>query len=55
VLPSEVGGMLRRSGRPSKVSGVTGFLILLPLIGQIVWFVKVQGQLNGRWRSLGAS
>jgi len=29
--------------------------ILLPIAGSIVWFVKVQGQLNDYWRSLGAT
>lgn len=55
LLPSEVGQMVSRSGQPSRVSGLTGLWILLPLIGTIVWFVKVQGQLNDYWRANGAS
>lgn len=55
LLPSEVRQMLARVGRPSRVQGTTGFWILLPLIGPIVWFVKVQGQLNEYWRSVGAT
>lgn len=54
LLASEVGQMVSRSGQPSRVRGVTGFWILLPLIGGIVWFVKVQGQLNDYWRARGA-
>lgn len=54
LLPSEVGQMVSRSGQPSRVKGITGLWILLPLIGSIVWFVKVQGQLNDYWRSRGA-
>lgn len=54
LLASEVRQMLARSGRPSRVQGLTGLWILLPLVGPIVWFVKVQGQLNEYWRSLGA-
>jgi hypothetical protein len=54
LLASEVRQMLARSGRPSRVKGTTGLWILLPLVGTIVWFVKVQGQLNEYWRSLGA-
>jgi hypothetical protein len=54
LLASEVRQMLARSGRPSRVKGTTGLWILLPLVGPIVWFVKVQGQLNEYWRSLGA-
>jgi hypothetical protein len=54
LLPNEIEKMLRQAGRPSRVSTKTGFWVLLPLIGSIVWFVKVQGQLNEYWESLGA-
>ena len=54
LLPHEVRQTLEGDGRPSRVSAMTGFWFLLPLIGHIVWFVKVQGQLNDYWRSLGA-
>jgi hypothetical protein len=37
------------------VSGVTGFWMLLPLIGFIIWVVKVQGALNRFWESKGAA
>jgi hypothetical protein len=33
------------------VSGVTGFWNLIPLVGFIIWVVKVQGALNRRWES----
>ncbi|HEY8301412.1 MAG TPA: DUF4234 domain-containing protein [Jatrophihabitans sp.] len=55
LLPSEVRQMLDRYGRPSRVSGITGLWILLPIVGPFVWFVKVQGQLNDQWRELGAT
>lgn len=55
LLPNEVAGMLTRAGRTSRVSTLTGLWLLLPLAGPIVWFVKVQGQLNEYWRSLGAT
>ncbi|HEX9381002.1 MAG TPA: DUF4234 domain-containing protein [Gaiellaceae bacterium] len=38
----------------SPVRGITGLWFLLPLIGSIVWFVKVQGALNRYWQSKGA-
>ena len=55
LLPSEVAQMLQRSGQPSRVSGSTGFWYFLPLVGSVVWFVKVQEQLNDYWRALGAA
>ncbi len=55
LLPSEINQMLTRVGRPSRVRPIIGLWFLLPLIGDIIWFVKVQGQLNEYWRSLGAT
>jgi hypothetical protein len=54
VIPSEVGRMYRGDGRVAPMSGWTG-LWLFPfgifLIPAIVWFVKIQGALNGYWES----
>ena len=55
VAPSEVGNLYKREGQEPPVSGKTGFWMLLPLIGLIVWFVKVQGALNRFWESKGAT
>ena len=56
VVPSEVRYMYEDldSGQ-SPVRGTTGLWILLPIVGFIVWFVKVQGALNEYWESKGAS
>jgi hypothetical protein len=51
---SEVGNMYAEDGREKPVSGITGLWIILPLIGAIIWFVKVQGALNRYWESKGA-
>lgn len=51
LIPSEIGQMLNRFGRPSRVKGTTGFWLFLPLVGPIVWFIKNQGQLNEFWRT----
>jgi hypothetical protein len=55
LLPHEVGRMYERSGRQSPVRAATGFWPLLPIIGGIVWIVKVQGALNTYWESVGTS
>jgi hypothetical protein len=56
IVPSEVRYMYEDlDGQASSVRGLTGLWILLPLIGNIVWFVKVQGALNRYWQSKGAS
>jgi Domain of unknown function (DUF4234) len=54
LLPSEVGNLNAAEGRPKPVTGATGFWVLLPLIGGIVWLVKTQGALNEFWRFHGA-
>jgi hypothetical protein len=54
LIPSEVGKLYSRDGQQPPVTGITGLWILLPLVGAIVWFVKVQGALNRFWVSKGA-
>src|SRR5678815_5034814 len=56
VVPSEVRYMYEDlDGQKSPVHGITGLWFILPLIGAIVWFVKVQGALNRYWQSKGAT
>ena len=54
TIPSEIKNMYERDGRQSPVSAVWGLWFLLPLIGNIIWYVKVQGALNEFWISKGA-
>ena len=54
LLPSEIGNMYAAEGQEKPVSGVTGFWNLIPLVGTIIWFIKVQGALNRHWESHGA-
>jgi hypothetical protein len=49
LLPMEVGQLYKREGAVEPVSAVTGFWILLPLVGWFIWLVKVQGRLNDYW------
>jgi hypothetical protein len=56
VIPSEVRYMYEElDGGHSPVRGIHGLWVLLPIIGWIIWFVKVQGALNRYWESKGAS
>jgi amino acid transporter len=54
VIPSEVGKLYRKDGQQPPVTGITGLWTLIPLLGGIIWFVKVQGALNRFWESKGA-
>lgn len=49
LLPAEVKQLAESRGMRSRVSALTGFWILLPLAGPVVWFVRVQRQLNDIW------
>jgi hypothetical protein len=46
LLPAEIGNIYEKLGREKRVRGVTGFWVLIPLIGGIIWFVKIQGAMN---------
>ena len=54
ILPSEIGNMYERHGRPKPVTGLAGFWNLIPIVGGIIWVVKCQHALNRRWEALGA-
>lgn len=55
VVPSEIRYMYESDGSTSPVRGITGLWILLPLLGNLIWFVKVQGALNHYWTTKAAS
>ncbi len=54
LIPSEVGKMYAADGREQPFTGWTGLWVLLPIVGAIVWFVKIQGALNRYWESKAA-
>ena len=54
LIPSEIGKMFKADGRAAPFTGWTGLWLLLPIIGAFVWFIKIQGALNGYWESKAA-
>jgi hypothetical protein len=54
LIPSEIGKMYQADGRPAPFTGWTGLWFLLPIVGGIVWFVKIQRALNRYWQSKAA-
>ena len=54
TIPNEIEKMYQRDGRQSPVSTLLGLWFLLPIIGNIVWYVQVQRALNEFWVSKGA-
>jgi len=37
------------AGKQTDISALTGLWNFLPLIGSIIWIVKVQSRLNALW------
>jgi hypothetical protein len=54
LMPAEVGNLYAAAGEEKPVTGLTGFWVLLPLVGWIIWVVKTQGALNRYWEARGA-
>jgi Domain of unknown function (DUF4234) len=54
TIPYEIKNAYERDGRESPVTPLWGLWFLLPIIGNIIWYVKVQGALNEFWISKGA-
>ena len=54
TIPDEIQKAFQRDGRESPVSPLLGLWFLLPIIGNIIWYLKVQSALNEFWISKGA-
>lgn len=52
LMPSEVDGLYKRTGRESGISAMTGFWVLLPIVGFFIWVAKTQNRLNEYWQSV---
>jgi len=53
LLPSYIGNMYADAGRPKPMTGLTGLWALVPLVGSLIWVIKVQGALNRYWGAAG--
>jgi hypothetical protein len=54
TIPIEIKNMYERDGRQSPVTALWGLWFLLPIIGNIIWYLKMQSALNDFWLSKGA-
>lgn len=51
TMPTEVSRLYEGENNLSPVRTLTGLWVLIPFIGGIIWFYKVQSALNGFWAS----
>jgi Domain of unknown function (DUF4234) len=49
LMASEVEKAYRDEGREPPITTIWGLWFLLPLIGPIIWYVRIQGALNDYW------
>jgi len=49
TIPNDVQATYTRDGKDAGISALTGFWNLIPLLGAIIWYVKVQSRLNALW------
>ena len=55
LMASEVEQMYRRDGREPAITAIWGLWFLLPLIGNIIWYVRIQSAINDYWTANGAT
>ena len=49
LMASEVEKAYRDEGREPPITTIWGLWFLLPLIGPIIWYVRIQNALNDYW------
>jgi len=55
LMGNEVEQMYREAGEEPRITTLWGLWFLLPLIGQIIWYVRMQNAINHFWQARGAT
>lgn len=55
LMANEVEQMYKDAGEQPRITTLWGLWFLLPIIGQIVWYVRIQNAINIFWQERGAS
>ena len=55
LMASEVEQLYRREGREPQITTIWGLWFLLPIIGQIVWYIRMQKAINNFWVAHGST
>ena len=54
LLAGEVEQLYRREGKEPPITTIWGLWFLLPIIGNLIWYVRIQKSINDYWISHGA-
>lgn len=53
LMAGEVEELYRRDGKEPPITTIWGLWFLLPLIGNIIWYVRIQNAINDYWTAHG--
>ena len=53
MMANEVEQLYRKEGRQPPITTLWGLWFLLPLIGNLIWYVRIQHAINDYWTSHG--
>ena len=55
LMAGEVEQLYRKKGMEPPITTIWGLWFLLPLIGNLIWYVRIQHALNDYWTSSGST
>jgi len=55
VMANEVEKLYLDAGEQPRITTVWGLWFLLPLIGNIIWYVRIQNAINAFWQARGGT
>lgn len=55
LLASEVEQLYRREGKEPPITTIWGLWFLLPIIGNLIWYVRIQSAINDYWTMHGSA
>jgi hypothetical protein len=55
LMASEVEQLYRTEGKEPPITTIWGLWFLLPIIGNIIWYVKIQRAINDFWVAHGST
>jgi hypothetical protein len=55
MMAGEVEQLYRSEGKEPPITTIWGLWFLLPIIGNLIWYVRIQSALNDYWTSHGSS
>ena len=54
LMASEVEQLYRREGKEPPITTIWGLWFLLPIIGNLIWYVRIQKSINDYWTTHGS-